>query len=222
MRHSGLIITIFALILTPASFAKANDNTLCDYYDLYGQFIITFSRDTVLGNSGPSNVSGITFIFPDKSTLKIFPGCDTYNPPDIDPESESSRNDISFIQEHAHDGCNVTKTDNGKKIKITCKEYEYSIIEANNQKSHKVYIYVYYDFKSRKYDSLYHDIVNSLALIPDDSKDEFKFYHAAIQARGKYYFSQDATFRELIDSYQTPVIVCGNHRIRDKMLQRNE
>jgi hypothetical protein len=206
MWNPGLIFSFLSCFFATALFAKADDAT-CDYYDLYGKFIITFPKDTQLDKSGPSAVSGITFIFPNNSTLRISPTAELTTP-----------NEVVFIQDYAHNGCNITKTENDKKTKITCNNYEYSIIEANNQ-DHKVYIKIYYDFKNKKYDSLYHGIVDSLALVQKYPLDEFKFYNAARQANFEYYYGQDATYQRLVDEYKIPDIVCGRHRIRDKMLQ---
>jgi hypothetical protein len=221
VQYSGLIIThFFILFITTASLAKASNNYFCDYYDLYGEFIITFPKDIDLGKSGPSTTSGISFIFPDQSTLKIFPSADTYNPPEIDTESQCSRNDMKFIMEYAQDGCYITKTTDTKRVTISCKDHEYTIIEANNQPSHKVYISIYYDFKSKQYDSLYHNIIGLFALVQEDKNDKFSFYNAARQANAEYYYAQDAVYQKLVDEYQVPNIVCGSYRIRDRLLQK--
>lgn len=210
---------LLILFLIVESSASAGDSTICDYYDLYGEFIITFPKDMVLGKSGQSATSGISFIFPDQSTLKFFPGADLYTPPEIDTESQCSRNDMKFIMEYAQDECYITKTNDTKRVTISCKDHEYTLIEANNQPGHKVYISIYYNFKSKQYDSLYHNIIDSFALVQEDKNDKFSFYNAVRQANVEYYYAQDAEYQKRVDEYQVPNIVCGSYRIRDKMLQ---
>ena len=218
MRHPGLTIALLSFLCTAPAVASVNGDNLCDYYDLYSEFIVTFPMDTALGKSGPSAVSGITFIFPDQSTLDIIPGTELYDPLDDDPDSDSSRpDDINFIRDHAQDSCRIEKNENDKWTKISCKDNEYTIIAADNQK-HRTYIEIYYDFKSKKYAPLYRNIMDSFVLVPEDPKNESAFYRAAMQANYEYYFTQDAAFRELVDSYKIPVIVCGSYRIRDKIL----
>ena len=201
-----------------SSVAYADDDILCDYYDLYSRSIVTFPKTTQLGKSGPSAVSGISFIFPDQSMLTMIPGIELYYPLDPDPDSDFLRYDnVNFARQYAKAGCQVI-LDEDKMAKITCDNYEYTMVAADNQK-YRRYISIYYDYNSNEFDSLYHSIVDSLALVYNDPSDEFRFYHAANKANDKYYFAQDAAFQELVDSYQIPVIVCGNFRIRDEILQ---
>ncbi|MDR2208122.1 MAG: hypothetical protein LBE22_04020 [Azoarcus sp.] len=215
---TALLTCLFA---TP-SFADAHDPALCDYYDLYAEFIVTFPKDTPLGRSGPSAVNGISFIFPDQSTLVIAPTSELYDPYDNDPDSPfSRRDDENFVRKYAKDGCNVTqkiKNEMDKRTKIVCENYEYTIIAADNQKSRR-YIQLFYDFKSRKYDSFYQSIVDSLVLVPPNPQDEAKFYYSSMRATADYYYAQDAAFQESINSYQIPEIVCGHYRIRDKFVE---
>ncbi|MDR2208123.1 MAG: hypothetical protein LBE22_04025 [Azoarcus sp.] len=222
MRHPKLTTALLACLFATPSFANAHDPALCDYYDLYAKFIVTFPKDTQLGESGPSAVSGISFIFPDQSTLVIGPTIELYDPYDDDPDSPfSRRDDENFVREYAKDGCNVTQTIKNKmdkRTKIVCENYEYTIIAADNQEGRR-YIRLFYDFKSRKYNSLYQSIADSLVLVPPDPQDKYNFYHAANQVNADYYYAQDAAFQERVNSYQTPEIVCGHYRIRDEFVE---
>ncbi|MDR2208121.1 MAG: hypothetical protein LBE22_04015 [Azoarcus sp.] len=222
MRHSKLITALLTCLFATPSFADAHGAALCDYYDLYAKFIVTFPKDTQLGRSGPSATSGISFIFPDQSTLVIDPTIELYDPYDDDPDSPfSRRDDENFVLEYAKDGCNATQTiKNGmdKRTKIVCENYEYTIIAADNQKN-RTYIRLFYDFKSRKYDSLYQSIADSLVLVPPNPQDKYDFYYAANQVVFDYLYAQDAAFQERVDSYQIPRIACDHYRIRDKFVE---
>ncbi|MDR2208124.1 MAG: hypothetical protein LBE22_04030 [Azoarcus sp.] len=222
MRHPKLTTALLTCLFATPSFADAHDPALCDYYDLYAKFIVTFPKNTPLGRSGPSAVNGISFIFPDQSILVISPTTEVYIPYDDDPDSPfSRRDDENFVLEHAKNGCNVTQTiknEMDKRTKIVCENYEYTIIAADNQESRR-YIRLFYDFKSRKYDSLYQSIADSLVLVPPNPQDKYNFYDAVNQVNADYYYAQDAAFQESINSYQIPEIVCGHYRIRDKFVE---
>lgn len=219
MCYLKLVTAIFLVLLVALPCANAENNEMCDYYDVYANFIISFPKDISLRKSGPSAVSGIGFNFPDGSTLSFIPEADLYNPPDIDPDSEASRNDARFIQAYAQEACRVTKLDVEKKTIISCDNYEYSIIESTKSPKHTVYISIFYDFKSKKYDYIYHAIVDSLVIIPEYANRGFNFYNAAIQANATYYFAQNSAYKDAVDMYKLPDIVCGNYRIRDELLK---
>jgi len=219
MQHSKVVIILLICFFANISFADARETVLCDYYDLYAQFIVTFPKGTSIGKIGESATSGIPFIFPDRSTLKIIPSIELYDPLFADPGSPSSRpDDENFVLEHVKRGCKVTKivkSEIDKRTKIVCKNHEYTIVAADNQKGRR-YIEIFYDFKSRKYYSLYRSIVDSFALVPPNSQNEFEFYETIIQSGVDGDYADDA---ELKGSLQIPNILCGSDRIRDKFIK---
>jgi hypothetical protein len=219
MQYSKITFILLACFLANVPVAGAREAVLCDYYNLYAEFIVSFPKGTPLGRFGASASSGISFIFPDQTKLRINPSIELYDPLYADPGSRSSRpDDENFVLEHAKKGCNVTKmikSEIDKRTKIVCKNYEYTIIAADNQKGRR-YIYIYYDFKNRRYYSLYQSIVESLVLVPENPQNEFEFYRTVINSGvdGDYY---DAAVAK--DSHQIPNILCGSDRIRDKFIQ---
>jgi len=222
MQHSKITLILLTCLLTNMPVAGAREAVFCDYYDLYAQFIVTFPKGTSVGKIGEGATNGIPFIFPDKSTLKIIPSIELYDPLYADPGSRSSRpDDENFVLDHAKDGCKVTKivkSDIDKRTKIVCKNHEYTIIAADNQKN-RVYIGLYYDFKSKKYYSLYQSIADSLVLVPPNPQNESEFYYTVIQAGVDGGYADDA---ERKGSLQTPNILCGSDRIRDKFIQNSQ
>jgi len=219
MQHSKIVIILLACSLANISFAGARETVLCDYYDLYAQFIVTFPKGTSLRMIGAGASNGISFIFPDRSKLEIHPSPELYYPLDTDPNSFLSRpDDENFVLEHAKDGCDVTKvikSEIDKRTKIVCKNYEYTIIAADNQRS-RAYIKLYYDFKRKKYYPLYQRIAESLVLVPPNSQNESEFLNTVINAGvdGDYY--DDAVAK---NAPQIPNILCGSDRIRDKFIK---
>lgn len=195
----------------PICCVAAQDN-ICDYYDQYGMFILTFNKDIKLGRSGPSITSGISFIFPEQATLSVVPGIATHDP----NNPLSLPDDISFIKDYIKDGCTLSYSKTSRGTIITCDNYEYSIYETTTS-PYKSYIKFFYDFKNK--DSLiqYKDIMNSLLLMPIKFYDEFN--NITKNALGHYYFSQDKEYQVKIDSYEQPDIACGQYRVRDELLK---
>jgi hypothetical protein len=213
------MFVLLTYFLADMPVAGARGTVLCDYYDLYAKSIVTFPKGTSLHTMGAGAASGISFDFPDQSTLKIIPAPELYYPLVTDPNSFLSRpDDENFVLEHAKNGCNVTKTiksEIDKRTKIVCKNYEYTIIAADNQKN-RAYIELYYDFKSKKYYSLYQSITESLVLVPPNPQNEFEFSRTVIESGidGDYY---DAA--ALKDPHRIPNILCGSDRLRDKFIK---
>jgi len=219
MQHSKVVIILLVCSLANISFADARESVLCDYYDLYAEFIVTFPKGTSVGKIGESATSGIPFIFPDKSTLKIIPSMEHYDPLFAGSNSRLSRHDDeNFVLEHAKKGCKVTKmikSEIDKRTKIVCKNHEYTIVTAYNQEGRR-YIEIYYDFKSKKYYSLYRSIVDSLALVLPNSQNKSEFYETIIQSGVDGDYADDAGLK---GSLRTPNILCGSDRIRDKFIK---
>jgi len=222
MQYPKITLILLAYFLANMPVASAREAVLCDYYDLYAQFVVTFPKGTSLRTNGEGASSGISFIFPDRSRLEIRLSPELYYPLDTDPNSSISRpDDENFALEHAKNGCNVTKvvkSDIDKRTKIVCKKYEYTIIAADNQK-YRAYIKLYYDFKSKKYYSLYQNIVESLALVPPNPQNESEFFRTVIESGTDGDYFDDAVAK---GSHRIANILCGSDRIRDKFIQNSQ
>ena len=209
MRNILNGIAILLLLVVSASANDYRTGEYCDYYDFLGSFVLSFKKEIPLGPSGPSNSSGIKFLFPDKSTLLIYGNTSLDDPGDVLSGSEQLYPEIAnFIKEYAKQGCQVRMIPGHIGRKVTCGEYEYSIL-LFQEGSTMFSTHILYDHSGKKFFPEYENIVKSMFY--------FRGEKAAAKAR-KVVSNLEWPNYNMDDPYAQPRIYCGKGRIRHMLL----
>lgn len=214
MRCYGLICAVLlctCFLLAPRV-SVGNDDAMCDFYDFHGRYIVSFPKGTQLGKGAPSNLSGITFLFPGGEKLLVVPELGLYSPVFSDPGELSDME--KFVKEYNKEGCTVGPAQWYPGITVTCPDYEYSMMPTNNQQE-TIYVQVFYDFKDKASYPQYKKIMESLFIVPREAED---FYDEGKQANAEYLFAQNDEFQQAWADYKMPSFTCGKYRVRNKFV----